>query len=115
MIDIEIQNETQQTELRIKALAVPRIGEGIRLKEPSGDWASYDVLDVWYQKADYGEVWVPYLHVRATPEPGGYAHAADPATARLDQSMPIEQFLAKFEGDRDHETVKLNLDLTEDG
>ena len=113
MIDIEIQNETQQTELRIKAMAVPRIGEGIRLKEPSGAWASYDVLDVWYQKADYGEVWVPYLHVRATPAEGGFSPLPGPEAAKLDQSMPIEQFLAKFEGDHDHETVKLNLDLTE--
>ena len=111
MIDIEIQNETQQTELRI--MAVPRIGEGIRLKEPSGAWASYDVLDVWYQKADYGEVWVPYLHVRATPAEGGFSPLPGPEAAKLDQSMPIEQFLAKFEGDHDHETVKLNLDLTE--
>ena len=21
----------------------------------------------WYQKAEYGDVWVPYLHVRLTP------------------------------------------------
>ncbi len=114
MIDIEIQNETQQTELRIKALAVPRIGEGIRLKEPDGAWASYDVLDVWYQKADYGDVWVPYLHVRATPDQGGFAAPGHGGAARLDQAMPIEQFLSKFEGDHEHETVKLNLDLSED-
>ncbi len=113
MIDIEIQNETQQTELRIKAMAVPRIGEGIRLLEPSGAWASYDVLDVWYQKADYGEVWVPYLHVRATPGEGGFSSMPDTQAAKIDQAMPIEQFLAKFEGDHEHETVKLNLDLTE--
>jgi hypothetical protein len=30
------------------------------------------VLDVWYQKAEYGDVWVPYLHVRRTAgEAGG--------------------------------------------
>ncbi len=115
MIDIEIQNETQQTELRIKAMAVPRIGEGIRLKDPSGAWSSYDVLDVWYQKADYGEVWVPYLHVRVTPDQGGHGPLPDQGAGRLDQAMPIEQFLARFEGDHEHETVKLNLDLSEDG
>lgn len=67
MIEIEIQNETTQTQERIRFAAVPRIGEGIRLRDPDGFWASYDVLDLWYQKAEYGDVWVPYLHVRITP------------------------------------------------
>lgn len=67
MIEIEVQNETHQTQQRLRFTAVPRIGEGIRLLGPDGFWASYDVLDLWYQKADYGDVWVPYLHVRATP------------------------------------------------
>jgi hypothetical protein len=44
-----------------------RDGEGLRLQEPNGFWASYDILDLWYQKADYGDIWVPYLHVRKTP------------------------------------------------
>ena len=66
MIDIEIQNETHQTQTRVKFAAVPRMGEGIRLLEPDGCWASYDVLDLWYQKADYGDIWVPYIHVRMT-------------------------------------------------
>ncbi len=66
MIEVEIQNETYQSQQRLRFSAVPRIGEGIRLQEPSGFWASYDVLDLWYQKAEYGEVWVPYLHVRKT-------------------------------------------------
>lgn len=116
MIDIEIQNETHQSELRIKALAVPRIGEGIRLKEPGGVWASYDVLDVWYQKADYGDVWVPYLHVRVTPGDAAHASAAPvaPAAVNRAQAMPIEQFLARFEGAEDHKPVKLTLDLSED-
>ena len=115
MIEIEIQNETHQSEFRIKGVAVPRIGEGIRLKEPDGTWASYDVLDVWYQKADYGEVWVPYLHVRMTPSDAGAGIAPPPPSAvNRAQAMPIEQFLAKFEGDHDHRTVKLNLDLSED-
>ena len=49
---------------------MPRIGEGLRLLGPDGFWASYDVVDVWYQKADYGDIWVPYMHVRLTaPEP----------------------------------------------
>ena len=56
MIEIEVQNETHQSVHRIKAMAVPRIGEGIRLLEPSGQWASYDIIDVWYQQAEFGEV-----------------------------------------------------------
>ena len=67
MIEIEVQNETHQTQERIRFAAVPRIGEGMRLREPDGMWASYDVLDVWYQKAEFGDVWMPYLHVRMTP------------------------------------------------
>jgi hypothetical protein len=30
------------------------------------------------------------------------------------QQMPIEDFLKKFEGDYEHETVRLNLDMSED-
>lgn len=67
MIEVEIQNETHQTQQRMRFAAVPRIGEGIRLREPDGFWASYDVIDLWYQQAEYGDVWVPYLHVRMTP------------------------------------------------
>ena len=117
MIEIEVQNETHQTQFRIKSVSVPRIGEGLRLKEPDDTWASYDVLDVWYQQADYGEVWVPYLHVKTTPAAGGHVDAAPAATAAPDmpnQAMPIADFLAKFEGDHEHETVPLNLDMSED-
>ncbi len=67
MIEVEIQNETHQSHERIKMAVMPRIGEGLRLQEPDGFWASYDILDLWYQKADYGDIWVPYLHVRMTP------------------------------------------------
>ena len=67
MIDIEVHTETHQSHERFRFAAVPRIGEGIRLREPDGMWASYDVLDVWYQKAEYGDIWMPYLHVRITP------------------------------------------------
>ncbi|MBD2842092.1 hypothetical protein [Erythrobacter rubeus] len=70
MIEIEVQNETHQSQERIRFAAVPRIGEGIRLRAPDGMWASYDVLDVWYQKAEFGDVWMPYLHVRITPGEG---------------------------------------------
>ena len=117
VIEIEIQNETHQTQFRLKVVAVPRIGEGIRLREPDGAWASYDVLDVWYQKADFGDVWTPYLHVRATPgSVGGGSGAILPvagATASVSQAqaMPIEEFLAKFEGPKDHEPIRLNLDV----
>lgn len=68
MIEIEVQNETHQTQDRLRFASVPRIGEGIRLREPDGCWASYDVLDVWYQKAEFGDVWMPYLHVCMTPD-----------------------------------------------
>ena len=51
LIEIEVQNETFQNQERMRFAAVPRIGEGIRLQEQGGFWASYDVLDVWYQKA----------------------------------------------------------------
>jgi len=67
LIEIEVQNETHQSQVQLKFLAVPRIGEGLRLEEPDGTWASYDVLDLWYQKAVYGDVWVPFIHVRMTP------------------------------------------------
>ena len=67
MIEIEVQNETHQTQQRLRFAAVPRIGEGLRLREPDGIWASYDVLDVWYQKAEYGDIWMPYIHVCMTP------------------------------------------------
>lgn len=67
MIEIEVQNETHQTQERIRFAAVPRIGEGLRLREPDGLWASYDVIDVWYQKAEYGDIWMPYMHVCMTP------------------------------------------------
>lgn len=115
VIEIEIQNESHQSQFRIKALAVPRIGEGLRLKEPCGAWASYDVLDVWYQQAEYGAVWVPYLHVRLTPDEKGLAPApAALRTAVPNQAMPIEEFLARFEGTKEHEPVKLTLDLSEE-
>lgn len=114
MIEIEVQNETHQSVHRIKTMTVPRIGEGIRLREPSGQWASYDILDVWYQQAEFGEVWVPYVHVRITPEElRGSAGAANPLVDK-GQQVPIEDFLKKFEGDLDHEPVKLNLDMSED-
>lgn len=76
MIEVEVQNETTQSQERIRFAAVPRIGEGIRLLGADGFWSSYDVVDLWYQKAEYGDVWVPYLHVRLTPgeqqvAPGG--------------------------------------------
>lgn len=84
MIEIEVQNETLQTEVRLKFLVVPRIGEGIRLLEPNGQWASYDVLDVWYQKADYGDVWVPFMHVRATPPEKDYGAVLRPELFPVD-------------------------------
>lgn len=79
LFEIEVQNETLQTQERLRFAAVPRIGEGIRLMEPTGFWASYDVIDLWYQKAEYGDVWEPYLHVRVTA-----------GEQRGDTSAPVE-------------------------
>lgn len=66
MIEVEVQNETSQSQEKLRFAAVPRIGEGIRLLDANGFWSSFDVVDVWYQKAEYGEIWTPYLHVRKT-------------------------------------------------
>ena len=86
MIEIEIQNETNQSQERVRFAAVPRIGEGIRLKGPDGFWASFDVLDLWYQKAEFGDVWVPYLHVRMTE---GEAAARDGALPAVSDVAPV--------------------------
>uniref|UniRef100_UPI001CDD43C8 hypothetical protein n=1 Tax=Pelagerythrobacter rhizovicinus TaxID=2268576 RepID=UPI001CDD43C8 len=88
--------------------SVPRIGEGIRLREPDGCWASYDVLDVWYQKAEFGDVWMPYLHVCMTPSeqpaaadpiaPPAYSPFGEPAPARLRSPVWGEEEVPPFTG-----------------
>ncbi|MES1975924.1 MAG: hypothetical protein V4472_25985 [Pseudomonadota bacterium] len=85
MIEIEVQNETHQTQVALRFTAVPRIGEGLRLRQPDGFWASYDVIDVWYQKAEFGDVWVPYIHVRMTDADQA---AVDAASQVLSQREP---------------------------
>lgn len=90
LIEIEIQNETHQTQVRLKFLAVPRIGEGIRLQGPDGEWASYDVLDLWYQRAEYGDVWVPYIHVRLTPPEDDFGAVLRPDFSQLPAAMEAE-------------------------
>ena len=85
MIEIEVQNETHQSQIRLQFLAVPRIGEGLRLQEPDGTWASYDVLDLWYEKAVYGDVWVPLIHVRMTPTEDDFGAVLRPDFSRSDQ------------------------------
>ena len=86
MIEIEVQNETHQTQANLKFLVVPRIGEGIRLLEPTGLWASYDVLVVWYQKAEYGDVWIPFMHVRQTPAEKDYGAVLRPDVFPVDDA-----------------------------
>ena len=81
MIEIEVQNETYQTQDKLRFAVVPRIGEGIRLMEPGGLWASFDVVDVWYQKAEFGDIWIPFLHVRKT------AGELDGGTLNLTEDM----------------------------
>ena len=78
MYEIEVQNETTQSQQTLRFVAVPRIGEGVRLQDRNGFWTSFDVLDVWYQRSAYGDVWIPYMHVRqsegvAGTGPGGPA------------------------------------------
>ncbi|HEY0313415.1 MAG TPA: hypothetical protein VGC56_13070 [Allosphingosinicella sp.] len=80
MFEVEVQNETCQTQSTMKFVVLPRIGEGVQLLAPDGFWASYDVVDVWYQRAQYGDVWVPYLHVRKTP---------DSDTSRVQEPSPV--------------------------
>ena len=77
MYEIEVQNESDQTERTLRFVAVPRIGEGVRLQDQEGLWDSYDVIDVWYQRSPYGDIWVPYMHVRRSgAEAGVFPEAA---------------------------------------
>jgi hypothetical protein len=69
--EIEVPNESNQTQQTLRFMAVPRIGEGVRLLDFDGLWASYDVIDVWYQQSPIGEFWVPYIHVRKSGESEG--------------------------------------------
>jgi len=81
LIEVEVQNETYQTQQVLRFAVVPRIGEGVRLLDPNGFWTSFDVVDVWYQKAQFGDVWIPYIHVRQTPGEGA---AAEPPNGAAD-------------------------------
>ncbi|WP_129792790.1 hypothetical protein [Sphingosinicella sp. CPCC 101087] len=78
MFEIEVQNESSQTQQTVRFVCVPRIGEGVRLLDFDGLWASYDVIDVWYQRSPIGDIWVPYIHVRKSGESEG----AMPTAAR---------------------------------
>ena len=91
MIEIEVQNETHQTQQRLRFSALPRIGEGLRLLEPNGFWTSYDIIDLWYQKAEFGDVWVPYIHVRMTPSDQANGSATSSPTRPDDQQEVIDQ------------------------
>ncbi len=88
MIEVEVQNETHQSQALIRFAAVPRIGEGLRLREPDGMWASYDVIDVWYQKAEFGDIWMPFLHIRMTPG----ENAMDTSSNGYDFQRELEPF-----------------------
>ena len=75
--EIEVQNESDQTQRSLRFVAVPRIGEGVRLLNVDGLWDSYDVIDVWYQRSPYGDIWVPYMHVRRSgAQAGAFPEAA---------------------------------------
>lgn len=91
MIEIEVQNETHQTQQRLRFSALPRIGEGLRLLEPNGFWTSYDIIDLWYQKAEFGDVWVPYIHVRMTPSDQAGGSATDSSAHPDDRQEVIDQ------------------------
>ncbi len=90
MIEIEVQNETHQTQETVRFAAVPRIGEGVRFQEPNGYWVSYDVIDLWYQKAEFGNVWVPYIHVRMTPSELAAEPVVKPAPPADDKQDVID-------------------------
>ncbi|WP_395327367.1 hypothetical protein WBP07_02725 [Novosphingobium sp. BL-8A] len=90
MIEIEVQNETRQTQETVRFAAVPRIGEGVRLQDPSGFWVSYDVVDLWYQKAEFGEIWMPYIHVRMTPSEINVESLPRPEPVAEDKEEVIE-------------------------
>lgn len=91
MIEIEVQNETHQTQQRLRFAALPRIGEGIRLLEPDGFWTSYDIIDLWYQKAEFGDIWMPYIHVRITPSERVADSAMNPVQRPDDQQEVIDR------------------------
>ena len=93
MIAVQVQNETYQAEETLQFVVVPRIGEGVHLLDEEGKWASFDVVDVWYQKAPWGDVWVPYLHVRKSGEaPFEGIKAADQMTEIISslRGVPVE-------------------------
>jgi len=90
LIEIEVQNETRQTQETVRFAAVPRIGEGVRLQDPSGFWVSYDVVDLWYQKAEFGEIWMPYIHVRMTPSEINVESLPRPEPVAEDKEEVIE-------------------------
>jgi hypothetical protein len=91
LIEIEVQNETHQTQTRLKFAAVPRMGEGIRLQEPDGFWVSYDVIDLWYQKADYGDIWVPFIHVKITSSDQAGVPAKSPRASQENQQEIVDK------------------------
>jgi hypothetical protein len=91
LIEIEVQNETHQTQTRLKFAAVPRMGEGIRLLEPDGFWVSYDVIDLWYQKADYGDIWVPFIHVKITSSDQAGVPSKSPRAAQENQQDIVDK------------------------
>lgn len=91
MIEIEVQNETRQTQERLRFAALPRIGEGIRLLEPDGFWVSYDIIDLWYQKAEFGDIWVPYIHVRMTPSERTATPPTSPAVGPDDKQDVVDR------------------------
>ena len=103
MVEIEVQNETHQSQTRLRFAAVPRMGEGIRLLEPDGFWVSYDVIDLWYQKADYGDIWVPYIHVRMTTSDQAAAKSARPGPENhqqiVDRAKKVADILQAREAD----------------
>jgi hypothetical protein len=78
VFEIEVQNESTQSQQTLRFMAVPRIGEGVRLLDFEGLWVSHDVIDVWYQRSPYGDIWVPFIHVRKSGESAGALPEAAP-------------------------------------
>jgi len=103
LIEVEVQNETHQNQQTLRFAALPRIGEGVRLMEPDGFWTSYDIVDLWYQKAEFGDVWVPYIHIRMTPseqaakDAPGSAAQSENIQDIIDQTKTITRILTDHE------------------
>ncbi|MBO9518837.1 MAG: hypothetical protein J7493_12285 [Porphyrobacter sp.] len=45
---------------------------------------------MWYQKAEFGDVWIPYLHVRLTPAQSAAEPEPVPTLAEVPAQAPTQ-------------------------